>query len=152
MKTLWIRTASLLPFLVVGCGGGTGNVTGIVTYDEEPIQLAMLGFVYDNGVIKTTTTDSYGRFVLQNAPVGRARITVRIPIAHRPSMNLPEPVDPDGKDLKNRDSARRKPPEDREEDSPIPLDRRRKLADPDNSELEYTVVKGDQDYHIEIPK
>ena len=84
----------------VGCGGGTANVSGVVTLDGKAVEGATVTFTPDSkdgGGVGASygKTDAEGRFTLRTvsgdksgAVVGKHKVTI--------SQSLPDPTNPEG--------------------------------------------------------
>lgn len=59
-----------------GCGGGSAEVSGTVTFDGHPVQTASLVFAPDGGGNKEGAVATDGRFTAK-LPPGRYKIEVR---------------------------------------------------------------------------
>ncbi len=120
----WLAAAVLLA--LVGCGGGTGEVSGIVTLDGKPLPGGMVAFIPENGSAKTSPIKADGSYLVSNVPVGPARITV---------VTVP-PVS----------FGNAKPNLLHGEYVPIP----KKYGDPRKSGLALDVTRGKQEYNLPL--
>jgi hypothetical protein len=66
--------ALLVPLGVAGCGS-TGQVTGKVTYQGQPLGSGIVAFHWADAT-RTSAIDADGHYTIQKAPLGPARITV----------------------------------------------------------------------------
>jgi hypothetical protein len=129
--SVWVSQARVLPLLVVclavGCGTPTGEVSGAVTYDGEPLPSGTVAFVAEDGrnrdKVKLAGITSDGRYHIQNSLCGDVRISVQTPPA-----------------VKGRFAAMSLP------SIEIP----QKYADADKSGLTYTVKPGPQTFDIKL--
>jgi hypothetical protein len=90
----WTLAAALV--VLAGCGrGGTGEVTGKVTYKGDVLPGGMVTFIAENGKAESARIAEDGSYKVANIPVGRARITVTT----QPPVKLgaKEPFEPLGK-------------------------------------------------------
>ena len=99
----WVRLARVLPllaaWLAVGCGKPTGEVSGGVTYNGEPLPSGTVVFVGDSPsnskVDPVAKIQSDGRYHLPRVACGEVRITVQTPPAWkgpmaRPTIEIPK--------------------------------------------------------------
>jgi hypothetical protein len=63
-------------FLLVGCSGSTGTVTGVVTVDGNPLTGATVNFIGSDGVMVSAGTDESGRYRAENVPAGEVKVSV----------------------------------------------------------------------------
>lgn len=74
----------VVPFALIGCGGGMKSVDGVVTLDSKPVEGAMVSFTNaDNPGAPSAegTTDASGKFTLSSrgkpgVPAGNYKATV----------------------------------------------------------------------------
>src|SRR5262249_29117986 len=85
----WIRRAKILPllaaWLAVGCAKPTGDVSGVGTYNGEPLPSGTVAFVAENGrnrdKVKLAEITSDGTYHIQQSLCGDVRISVQTPPA-----------------------------------------------------------------------
>jgi hypothetical protein len=128
----------LLPLpLAIGCGSQTkGTVSGTVTYQGKPLHSGFVTFVVENGAPLHTEIQSNGSYRLDKVPVGPVKIGIRPKSAGGKLQSTPMP--------RNRQDFAKAKSAMTESDTPIPP----KYADPNKSELTYTVTKGPQQNDI----
>jgi hypothetical protein len=146
-KTLF---AGLLFLGIVGCGGGagTGTITGKVSYKSTPLKGGRITFFGSDKKSSAKIADiaEDGTYKVEGVPVGTVKITVETEYLNQASKyagkNKP-PADaktsgmnmPSAEELKRRYTA-------------IPLE----YSNPDQSELSFTVKKGNQEHSIDLTK
>src|SRR5438105_7917243 len=72
---VWLVPAALL--LLTGCGGGRGDVSGLVTYNGEPLPLGRITFLGETG--QQEAVSGYiirGKYTIQGCPVGRVKVSI----------------------------------------------------------------------------
>jgi hypothetical protein len=127
----WIRRAMALSVLatvlVAGCGAPTGDISGLVTYNGEPLPSGVVSFVAEQGrnrdKVKLAGITSDGKYEIQRCLCGEVRIGVQTPPAIKgrfagagiPTIEIPP-----------------------------------QYADPDTSGLTYTVQPGPQSFDIKL--
>lgn len=141
-----------------GCGGPPARATvkGRVTLGDKPLTVGNVIFSAKDGkdgMMGTATIDKDGNYVLHDAPVGDANISVMVPrlppgglemmrrMKNSPGMKESESVDPN--DSSKRISIMGNIPENL---VPIPD----KYGDPSTSGLTYTVKSGEQTHDIKL--
>jgi hypothetical protein len=131
--------ASVCLLLSVGCGK-PNVVTGTVTFQGNPLPAGSVAFACDGGKhpVIFSTISSTGGYEIKDAPVGRARVSVRTFKQDPP----PPGIDPDTGREYAADWVDLGPY------VPIP----KKYGTPSTSGLEYTIVPGDQTFDIELKK
>jgi len=123
--------AGLMMGLITGCGGGgsapeTVPVTGIVTYQGQPVPKLSVAFIPDKGMLATGTTDAEGRFRLTTSNSGDGAMVG----SYRVAINfVPEEIP----EMPGFPGSDKQPPV-----SPIPA----KYGDPATSDLITKVEKG----------
>jgi len=68
---------ALAPVLLAGCGASTGNVSGTVTLNGNPVNHAVVSFVSPDGAIQSAITDASGKYTLEGVKAGPNQVTVR---------------------------------------------------------------------------
>lgn len=77
--------------LLAGCSSAsTGSITGTVTYNDEPVSWGTIAVYSDDGRV-TSGVIQEGHYILMNAPLGPAGITVQ---AHQSPPMMTPPLDP----------------------------------------------------------
>jgi hypothetical protein len=71
----WVLVLLLLSPLV-GCGKGTGFVTGKVTYQDKPLPSGSVTFYGANGQTDSSSITAEGHYTIPRAPVGPVKVTV----------------------------------------------------------------------------
>ena len=149
----WLILAGAL--LLVGCGGGKGDITGEVTYNGVPVSVGRITFLsqVDKQEVKSAHIIR-GKYTIAGFPVGLVKISVE-------SFEPPDPEILKGtKTLSNvqpaggmKERMQEPPPELLEMASgpplkyvPIPLT----YANPEISGLRYDVKKGSQTFDIPL--
>jgi len=126
----FILTALLL---AVGCGGGVGTVSGEVKINGQPAPQGTISFVGQESVKKGASGPiENGKYTVTGIPVGKVRIVLQ---------NLAPPPMVDDKD-KAKPKPKPKPKKGKAE--PKPLVFPSKYANERTSDLEFTVIKGEQ--------
>lgn len=65
-------------FVVVGCGGGRGDLSGAVTYKGKPVESGSVTAAGSDGLPKTAFI-SDGRYEVRDLPAGPIRLSVSSP-------------------------------------------------------------------------
>ncbi|MBV9125200.1 MAG: hypothetical protein JO112_17730 [Planctomycetes bacterium] len=73
----------LLAGLVGGCGGGTGNVSGKVTFQGRPLPAGTILFYHGINGVASSDIKPDGTYRVSNVSVGTAKIEIQVP------MNIP---------------------------------------------------------------
>jgi hypothetical protein len=137
----------LLPIVaLVGCGKGTGYVTGKVTYKGQPVTSGAVVFYGADGTTDSGRIDRKGTYTVAQAPSGAVRVAVMPAKARRQpglpvnrSTGLPkEPPAKDGDDIA--------PPAPTAGKAAFP----EKYADPETSPLTFKVSGGTQTFDIDL--
>jgi hypothetical protein len=117
----------LAALLVAGCGAPTGEITGVVTYNGEPLPSGVVSFVAEKGRnrdrVKLGGITSEGKYEIQQCLCGEVRIGVQTP----PAIT--------GRFAGAAIATIEIPPQ---------------YADPDTSRLTYTVTPGTQTFDIKL--
>jgi hypothetical protein len=149
---VWLIPAGAL--LLLGCGGGRGEITGEVTYKGEPLPVGRVTFLSQVGKQEVkSATIIRGKYTIRDFPAGPVKI----------SVESFEPPDPET--LKNAKMAKvqpaggmkefmKGPPPELVEMAdgpplkfvPIPLT----YANPESSDLTYEVKKGPQTFDLPL--
>ncbi|MCL2005132.1 MAG: carboxypeptidase-like regulatory domain-containing protein [Planctomycetaceae bacterium] len=98
-KTLYTITILTAFAMVAGCGGNPnlGQVTGIVTFNGDPVEGATVSFIpaSPDGILAVGTTDAEGRYVLaapvQDAGVSRGALQGTYNVTIRKTEVTPHP-------------------------------------------------------------
>lgn len=133
--------AALLPLLGCGGGGGTGTVSGKVTYRDKPLPGGYITFVPEKGSsVARGDIEKDGSYRVEKVPVGPVKIAVQAlePPKYAAGNMSPAEVAKMGKKAFQRaaPAPRMKLPEN--------------FTDPEESGLTYTVKKGMQEYNIPL--
>jgi hypothetical protein len=129
----------LLPLLATGCGGqGKGTVSGKVTYQGKPLPSGFVTFVPEQGAALHSEIQSDGSYRMNNVPLGAVKISVEPKSAQDTLKSSAMPRNP--KDFSKAKTAMT------ESDAKIPS----RYADPNKSQLTYTVTKGSQQHDIDL--
>jgi hypothetical protein len=142
-----------LALLPLGCGGGTGTVTGKVLFNDQPLPSGTVVFTNADGKgSQTAEIQPDGTYKIEKMPTGPAKVAVmtapsataegRVPgpqpkMPTPPPDKVPEGADP-GKVYGNKPQAKKyvKIPE--------------KYADAEKSGLTVTVGSGSQEWNIPL--
>ncbi len=143
-----------LALLPIGCGGGTGTVTGKVTFDGKPLTSGNVVFTNANGKgSQSVSIQADGSYKVERMPTGPAKVAVvtspppgsetgsRMPAPKLPTPppdKLPPGVDP------NSIYGGQQPG--RAKFVKIPEN----YGDPEKSGLTHTVTSGAQEWNIEL--
>jgi hypothetical protein len=126
--------ALLAAVALAGCGGGTGTLTGKVTYQGKPVVYGSVLVRCADGQQRSGNVEPDGSYTVLNVPAGPVKLAVV----------SPEPPDPT-KAPPNRGRGERAPPQ----QAAAPASDRSKwvklpdnYADPDQSGLTATVTAG----------
>jgi hypothetical protein len=150
---VWLVPAGIL--LLLGCGGGRGDITGEVTFKGEPLSVGRITFLsqVDKQEVKSAHIIR-GKYSIAGFPAGPVKITVE-------SFEPPDP-----EILKNTKSlAKVKPAGGMQEHMPGPPPELLEMADgpplkyvpiprtysnPETSGLTYEVKRGSQTFNIPL--
>jgi hypothetical protein len=131
---------------LVGCGKGTGHVTGTVTYKGQLITSGAVVFYGADGNADSGRIDRKGTYTVAQAPSGKVKVAV-LPAKARRESGPPvsratgQPKDPPAKD--GDDIAPAAPSGGK---AAFP----EKYADPETTPLTFTVSGGKQTFDIEL--
>jgi len=130
----FLTLTSLLLLTAIGCGGGVGTVSGEVKINGQPAPRGLIVFVGQESVKKTASgMIQNGKYTVTEVPVGKVRITLQNIAA----------TDEDEKD-KAKGKVKPKPKPKKGKPEPKPLVFPQKYASDKTTDLEFTVIKGDQ--------
>src|SRR5687768_10502605 len=62
-----------------GCGGGSGDLTGKVTYQGKPVRMGSVSVVGGDGVIRAGTIQDDGSYTVKDISTGTVKIAVTSP-------------------------------------------------------------------------
>jgi len=136
-----VLAASLFMLAVAGCGGGTGTLTGKVSYKGKPVVYGSVLVRCADGIQRAGNIELDGSYTVLNVPTGPVKIGV----------DSPEP--PSAADISHRGSrpgakaAAAAPTVDRSKWVKLPD----KYADPDQSGQATTVTVGTTPFDITLP-
>jgi hypothetical protein len=135
MRSMGSALASALLTLVVGCGG-TGDVSGKVTYKGKSLVFGTVQFEASDKTLKQGNIEKDGSYSIQGVPVGEAKVAV----------NSPNPKSGDFQPLQRE--GRPAPPPRPEIPGwfPIPAD----YQDLSKPRLTYTIKSGQNPIDIEL--
>jgi hypothetical protein len=139
--------------LLAGCGGGgKGDVTGEVTFNGEPLPVGRITFLSEAG--KKEAVSAYivrGKYTIKGCPAGPAKIGIESFDPPTPEqLNAAKQPLPQAKGMQEHVKT---PEVLKELASGPPLKHLRiplKYANPEISELTYTVEKGSQTHNIPL--
>ena len=77
LQICWLGLLCIL--LLAGCGGGTGDLKGTVTYKDQPLRLGSVVVVGRDGVPRSGTIQEDGSFSVTGVPAGPVKIAVSSP-------------------------------------------------------------------------
>jgi hypothetical protein len=135
------KFVAAVALVVAGCGGGTGTLTGKVSYQGKPVVMGSVFVQAADGTRRVSNIEPDGTYTVLNMPVGPVMIAV----------NSPEPPDP--KALAGRapragaKPAPAAPAVDRSKWVRLPD----KYADPAQSDVTTTVSPGTTQFDINLP-
>lgn len=136
----------LFALLVSGCGGGKGDVSGLVTFKGEPLPNGRVTFICQTGTKEVFSSAVVnGRYTIAGIPVGPVTITVETfppPPATAPPTNIPGGVPPHIKGLPGPGESLPAP----EKYVAVPP----RYSNMQQSRLSYTVTAGRQEHEITL--
>jgi hypothetical protein len=155
----WIRGGGIalciLLVAVIGCGPNLAKakVKGRVRFMKDYLKAGTVGFINKEGQIGVAQIDYDGNYEMNDAPIGPCKIPVKVPIhavgkggtvttGPKAPPGLPE-MRPPGGPASEKTVA---PTIDPKDIVKIPS----KYADPEKSDLTYTVEKGEQTHNITL--
>lgn len=124
--------AMALLLIVTGCGKRTGEVSGTVSYQGQPVSSGSVTFFDKNNQVVGSSVITAGKYKVQQVPVGAVTITV---ISAPPPSKVKKGTAPPDKDAVSADEGVAIPPE---------------YGKPDKSGLTYQVKPGPQKHAIEL--
>lgn len=132
---LFFLLTSFLLVTAAGCSEATGNVSGEVKINGQPAPLGIIVFASQEHAKKGASgVIQNGKYTVTGAPVGKVKIVLQ---------NMAGPAS----DEKDKDKSKSKPkPKPKGKKEPKPLVFPHKYADEKSSDLEFTVIKGDQQH------
>jgi len=130
---LYVLVFSVLSLAAGGCGGGTGTVSGKVTYQGKALPGGYVNFMSEDGKsnIKTSQIKEDGSYSVSGLSIGPAKISVQ-GLSARRLADLPGQG---GKDAKVQQKEVYVPPQ---------------YGNTETSGLKYEVKPGSQPYDIEL--
>src|SRR3989442_558893 len=69
-------TVIILSLASVGCGKGSGDVTGKVTYRNKPLPFGWVRAQGSDGVLRDGKIEANGTYAIEGIPAGEAKFTV----------------------------------------------------------------------------
>ena len=132
----------LSAFLVCGCGGGRGTVSGKVVFDGKPLATGMISFHSKVGNKEVNNAAIVnGAYSISNLPAGETDVTIKsVDPAKAASGSGAKASKEGGAD------ARSAPKEGTSNYVPIP----QRYGVPDQSGLTLTVTKGEQTFNVDL--
>lgn len=64
---------------LAGCGAGTGELTGTVTYNSKPVRTGTVSVMADDGSLKSGTINDDGTYTVAGVPTGPVKVGVSSP-------------------------------------------------------------------------
>jgi len=147
----WLAAAGLL--LCVGCGSGKGDITGEVTYNDEPLSLGRITFVSEVGRRESFSAFIIrGKYTIKGFPSGPVKVSIES--VEPPSKEKLKAAKEESSSSEKRPSpgagmaAHMKVPDELKEMADGPPLKYMKIplfyANPETSKLTYTVERGEQ--------
>jgi hypothetical protein len=128
--------------LAAGCGAGTGNVSGKVTYNNgTPLPGGTICFFGPGGKVTRAKIQGNGTYAATDVPVGPVKVAVAP--ATPPRRRLGKSRSPFAKEGGAEEAAEESPSK---KYVKVP----KKYLNPDTSELKLTVVPGDQPFDVDV--
>lgn len=118
---------------LAGCGGGTGDLSGTVTFNGKPVRVGTVAVAASDGSILSGVIQDNGTYSIPNVPSGEAKIAVHSP-------------DPKTVKVAMRKKDEKPPPPDASKWVAIP----EKYADHAQSELTTTIKTGPNTFPIDL--
>jgi hypothetical protein len=131
---------------LTGCGAN-GSVSGKVSYKGEPVGGGTVLFVPQGQQSLSARINADGTYSIEKIAAGPVKISVETKTAQQvkgPPRGMPTP--PPGAIPKDAPSIYNQPSQPQGKYVPIPEN----YADPDKSELTYTVIGGSQTHNIDL--
>ncbi|MFO0880450.1 MAG: hypothetical protein U0840_24155 [Gemmataceae bacterium] len=140
---LTLALALLIGLTAVGCGGGTGNISGEVKVKDKPLPDGLITFFSQEGKKKVVLGPiKDGKYKVEGVPVGKAIITVQT-VTKAPAF-----------DIKAKDGGKEPPVKGKDAKKPdpknAPVTVATKYGDQKTSGLEVTVALGDQTHDLTV--
>jgi hypothetical protein len=137
----------LLLMAVTGCGSGTADISGRVTYQGKPLPAGAVIIHGANGKVQSGPISADGTYAIYKAPVGDVKIAVVTP---KPPP--PQPAATPG--MKRSKGGGRKHPGAAEAHPPPPVDKfvpiPERYKDPEQSGLTFTLKSGSQTIDLDL--
>ena len=132
----------LSAFLLCGCGGGRGTVSGKVAFDGKPVPTGMISFHSKVGNKEVNNAAILnGSYSISNIPAGETDVTIKsVDPAKAASGSGAKASKEGGAD------ARSAPKEGTSNYVPIP----QRYSVPDQAGLTLTVTKGEQTFNVDL--
>ena len=141
MSPLKRSLAAAMLLATAGCGGGTADVEGKVTYNGKPVVYGTVVVVGADGIPKSGAIQPDGSYRVSGVTLGSARVAVTSP--KPPGSEPPKKRAPVSRDTVDEDKPQAEPP------PPAPpeviqnwVSLPEKYGDPNKSELTVTVKSG----------
>lgn len=135
--TCWLIVRSCLLgaacLALAGCGGGIGDLSGTVTYNDQPLRVGTVTVAASDGSVKNGPIQDDGTYSIPGIPSGEAKVAV----------NSPDP-----RTLKVAQRKKNEPPPPPDTSKWVQISG--KYADYKNSGLTTTVKSGKNMYNIEL--
>lgn len=77
LRSCWLSLYCL--FLISGCGGGTGDLSGTATYQGQPLRMGSINVVGGDGIIRAATIKDDGSYAVTGISTGTVKIAVTSP-------------------------------------------------------------------------
>ncbi len=151
--------------VLVGCGGSTAKVTGVVTYKGSPLPSGKITFVGKEG-FGTADIQEDGTYTVDAAPIGECTVTIVTEVETPAGAKGALPMDSPNKQMKDapKDSSIRPDAKDEKEKQreklkdkgADPMKKKRVVPAPpqyrstESSHLRYTVKTSKNEFNIEL--
>lgn len=76
-----VRWVLLLAFLASGCGKGTGNISGRVMFNSEPLQAGTITFFDEDNGTTSSRIKTDGTYAVKKVPTGPVKVAIAVPLA-----------------------------------------------------------------------
>jgi hypothetical protein len=73
----WLCLSGVL--VASGCGGGTGDLSGTVTYQGKPLRMGSVSVAGGDGIIRAGTIEDDGSYTVSDISTGTVKIAVTSP-------------------------------------------------------------------------